>query len=123
MMACVRISVETRYLERESDADNERYVFAYQMTVQNDASVSAKLLRRHWIITDGNELRREVKGEGVVGKQPTIEAGNSFIYTSAVVLATPVGTMQGTYHFVDRDGTAFKGAIKPFLLAVPSVLN
>jgi ApaG protein len=117
------VSVQPRFLPEESDPDENRYVFAYTVTIRNDGDGTAQLLSRHWIITDGAGRVHEVRGEGVVGEQPTLAPGESFRYTSACPLDTPVGSMRGTYHCIAEDGTRFEAPIGEFVLSVPSRLN
>lgn len=119
------IDVEARaeYIGAQSDPDEGRYVFAYNITITNTGNVASKLLSRHWIITDGMGKRQEVRGEGVVGEQPHITPGDSFRYTSGSVLETPVGSMHGSYQMLADDGTRFEAQIEPFTLAVPRALN
>lgn len=119
----VDVSVVTRYLAEQSQPENDRFAFAYTITVQNNGQVPAKLLSRHWVITDGDGHVEEVRGEGVVGLQPLIAAGESHKYTSGTVMTTKVGTMQGSYEMVADDGKHFDAIIKPFRLAVPGALH
>lgn len=119
----IQISVETEYLENQSQPDKHRYAFAYHITISNTGSRAAQLIARHWIITDGNQEQQEVHGMGVVGEQPLIHPGDSFQYTSGVVLETPIGTMEGSYQLVNDAKEAFEAPISPFLLSVPNVLH
>ena len=119
----ISIQVENEFLSAESEPDNGRYVSAYTITLTNTGEVSARLLTRHWIITNSDGLVQEVHGEGVVGEQPYLVPGSRYRYTSGVVLATPVGTMQGSYQWVGDDGIAFEVPIPPFRLAVPGLLH
>ena len=119
----LEISVATQFLDEQSDPDGERYVFAYTIRIRNLGRLPAQLLDRHWVITDGNGKIEEVRGEGVVGEQPRLEPGEAFTYTSGAVLATAVGTMQGSYHMAGDDGTEFDAPIPPFTLAVPRTLH
>jgi len=114
---CVR--VQSQYLPEQSSPRDDRYVFAYTITITNEATYTAQLRTRHWIITDGRGGVEEVKGEGVVGEQPRLSPGQSFQYTSGVVLTTPIGTMQGSYRFWRDDGTYLDVAIATFSLASP----
>lgn len=120
-----QISVSPRafYIAEQSDADAGRYAFAYTITITNTGAMSAQLVSRHWIITDANNLVQEVKGQGVVGAQPKIKPGESFEYTSGSMLATPVGTMRGSYQMVADDGTRFDASIPEFTLSAPRVLH
>ncbi|WP_434709305.1 Co2+/Mg2+ efflux protein ApaG [Pseudomonas sp. R1-1] len=119
----VDVSVVTRYLAEQSQPEDDRFAFAYTITVQNNGQMPAKLLSRHWVITDGDGHVEEVRGEGVVGLQPLIAAGESHKYTSGTVMTTKVGTMQGSYEMVADDGKHFDAIIKPFRLAVPGALH
>ena len=117
------IEAETRYLEQQSSPEEDRFAFAYQITIRNTGSRTAQLLARHWVITDANHAEQEVHGSGVVGEQPSIEPGHSFVYTSGVVLETPLGTMQGEYQMLGEDGDTFEAPIAPFLLARPNEIH
>lgn len=117
------IAVATRYLEEESAPDDDRYVFAYTIQIRNIGSVPARLLHRHWVITDATGKVEEVRGEGVVGEQPWLRPGESFEYTSGAVLSTRVGTMHGEYELLADDGTRFEAAIPAFTLAMPRTLH
>jgi ApaG protein len=120
-----QISVSPRafYIAEQSDADAGRYAFAYTITITNNGAVPAQLISRHWIITDANNLVQEVKGQGVVGAQPKLKPGESFEYTSGSMLATPVGTMRGSYQMIADDGTRFDAPIPEFTLSAPRVLH
>jgi ApaG protein len=119
------ISVKTRtvYIADQSDPASDRYVFAYTITITNNGSVAAQLLSRHWIITDATDKVQEVRGKGVVGEQPHLRPGESFEYTSGSAIATPVGTMRGSYQMVAEDGTKFDVTIPEFTLSMPRVLH
>lgn len=119
----VDVSVTTRFLAEQSQPEHNRFAFAYNITVRNNGSLPARLLSRHWVITDGDGHVEEVRGEGVVGQQPLIEAGKSHSYSSGTVMTTKVGTMQGTYQMLSEDGKRFDAIIKPFRLAVPGALH
>ena len=119
----VDIAVRTAFIDNQSAPDASHYVFAYTITITNTGSVPAKLLTRHWVITDGNERVQEVRGVGVVGDQPHLSPCMSFEYTSGTVLETPIGTMQGSYQMLADDGTQFDAEIPPFLLTVPRQLH
>lgn len=120
-----RIGVDavTQYLENHSIPGEGRYVFAYTITICNEGRIPARLLRRHWIITDGNGKVREVRGDGVVGEQPRLLPGECFRYTSAALIETPVGTMRGEYEMLSDEGEFFDAPIPVFTLAVPGSLN
>ncbi len=116
----IEVGVKTSYIEDQSDPKGERFVFAYTITISNHGSAPARLLNRHWVITDANGKIQDVRGEGVVGKQPYLQPGEAFSYTSGTVLETPVGAMEGEYEMVDDDGRRFLAPIDPFALAMPS---
>jgi ApaG protein len=119
----IGIEVETHYIEEQSIPEEDRYVFAYTITIRNNGSQPAKLLTRHWIITDGDGNTQEVHGEGVVGEQPHIGPGDYFRYTSGTVLDTPVGTMEGSYQMLADDGEQFEAPIPVFTLSLPHTLH
>ncbi len=119
----IDVTVKTAYVRTQSDPDNARYVFAYTITITNNGSVSAKLLRRHWLITDANDKIQEVQGAGVVGKQPHLKPGDTFCYTSAAMIETPFGYMQGSYYLITDDGIEFDTEIPVFGLSVPHTLH
>ncbi|MHC2146911.1 Co2+/Mg2+ efflux protein ApaG [Pseudomonas fluorescens] len=119
----IDVSVVTRFLKEQSDPENERFAFAYTITVQNNGSLPAKLMSRHWLITNGDGQVEEVKGAGVIGQQPLIEPGKSHTYSSGAVISTQVGTMQGSYQMFAEDGKRFEAIIAPFRLAVPGALH
>lgn len=119
----IDIRIETGYLPEQSEPERERHLFAYTVTLRNTGSVPARLLSRHWIITDGNARVQEVRGSGVVGEQPYLMPGESFEYTSSCMLATPVGVMQGSYHMQADNGDEYDAPIAPFRLSVPGALN
>ena len=119
----VAVSSQTQYVAEQSDEESGRYVFAYTITIRNNGSIPAQLVSRHWIIADGRNQVQEVRGLGVVGAQPLIKPGESFEYTSGTAIATPVGTMRGSYQMVAEDGTHFDAQIPEFTLSVPRVLH
>ncbi len=119
----IEISVETEYLPHQSAPHHQQYAFAYHITIANRGKHSAQLISRHWIITDGNESRQEVQGQGVVGEQPLITPGDEYKYSSGVILETEIGTMSGTYHMLSDTGTPFDAPIPTFLLAVPNAVH
>jgi ApaG protein len=119
----INIEVETNYLDDQSEPREQRYVFAYTITIRNEGDLPAKLLTRHWIITDANGRVQEVRGDGVVGEQPYLKPGQGFRYSSGAVLETPVGTMQGSYQMLADDGAKFDAAIPAFRLAMPGMLH
>jgi len=119
----IRVDVETRYIEDQSNPEQDSYVFAYTITIQNKGRQSAKLLTRHWVITDSNQKVQEVRGDGVVGEQPLLEPGEQFVYTSGTMLETAVGTMKGSYQMLADDGSHFDANIDEFVLSTPRVLH
>jgi ApaG protein len=119
----IQVDVQTQYIAEQSDPEQERYVFSYTITLRNNGSVPAKLLTRHWIITNANGKTQEVRGEGVVGEQPHLKPGDGFRYTSGTVLETPVGSMQGSYQMVADDGVKFDAEIAPFTLSMPHTIH
>ena len=119
----IQVDVETAFVPEQSEIGNDRFVFAYTITIHNSGSEPAKLLNRHWVITDANGQTQEVRGEGVVGEQPYLKPGESFRYTSGTVLNTPVGSMQGEYEMISDNGSRFLAPIAPFSLAYPQALH
>ena len=113
----------TDYVDDQSEPSSDRYVFAYTITITNNGDVPARLISRHWIITDANGKVQEVSGDGVVGEQPHLNPGEEFRYSSGAVLETPVGAMQGLYRMESDSGANFDAPIAPFTLAVPGVLH
>ena len=119
----IRVEVETAYRDDQSDPNDGRYVFSYTITIRNEGDVPARLLTRHWLITDANGKVQEVRGDGVVGEQPYLKPGQGFRYSSAARIETPVGAMQGSYQMVGDDGIQFDAPIPPFRLAMPGILQ
>lgn len=119
----ISVNVRVTYVPEQSAPRLRRYVFAYTIRIANEGSTTAQLKNRHWIITDGDGRIEEVKGPGVVGKQPTLRPGDQFEYTSGCVLTTPRGEMRGTYEMHRPDGTQFEATIAPFELSLPYSLN
>ena len=119
----IEIKPVPQFIPEQSDPDDSRYVFAYTITIRNLGEIPAQLIARHWIITDANNEVQEVRGLGVVGNQPLLKPGESFEYSSGCSLATPVGTMKGSYQMVGEDGTRFEAEIPEFVLAIPRVLH
>ena len=117
------VTARAAFIPDQSDVDGSRYVFAYTITLTNTGSVPAQLISRHWIITDANNQIQEVKGLGVVGEQPHLRPDESYEYTSGTAIATPVGTMRGSYHMIAEDGTQFDAPIPEFTLSMPRVLH
>ena len=119
----VSVSAETQYAADQSDEGKDRFVFSYTVTIHNSGTVPAQLISRHWVITDASDKVQEVRGLGVVGAQPLLKPGEKFEYTSGTALATPVGTMRGSYQMQAADGTQFDAAIPQFTLSMPRVLH
>ncbi|MFV1992700.1 MAG: Co2+/Mg2+ efflux protein ApaG [Acidiferrobacterales bacterium] len=119
----INVGIKTTYLPNESSPDGSRYVFAYTVTLTNQGECPAKLITRHWIITDANNQVQEVRGEGVVGEQPHLQPGESFEYTSGTVLETPFGTMEGSYQMITDEGIEFDAVIPLFRLNIPGTLH
>lgn len=119
----VRVTVESTFLEEHSSPDENRFAFAYFVTIANEGGQRVQLRRRHWIITDGNGKVQEVTGDGVVGEQPHMRPGEEFQYTSGAVLETSVGIMRGSYRLVAEDGTIFEASIPQFTLSIPRTLH
>ena len=119
----IRVDVETNYVEEQSDPRERRFVFAYTITLRNEGQVPAKLLSRHWIITDANGKVQEARGDGVVGEQPHLKPGQGFRYSSGTMIETPVGAMQGSYTMMADDGERFDAPIAAFRLAMPGIVQ
>ena len=119
----IEVNVKTAYVSAQSTPEANRYVFAYTITITNAGTIAAKLVTRHWVITDANNKVQEVRGEGVVGEQPYLVPGMSFQYTSGTMIETPVGSMRGSYQMVAEDGTKFDAEIPPFMLSMPRTLH
>ncbi|HEX9179269.1 MAG TPA: Co2+/Mg2+ efflux protein ApaG [Burkholderiales bacterium] len=119
----VKVTARSEYIPEQSDEESGRYVFAYTITITNVGTVAAQLVSRHWVITDANNEVQEVRGLGVVGEQPLLKPDESYEYTSGTALATPVGTMSGSYQMVAEDGTRFDAPISAFTLSIPRVLH
>jgi len=119
----VAVAVKSEYLEEQSIPEDDRYVFAYHISITNEGDQGATLRSRHWFIADGNNDVHEVKGEGVVGEQPTIEPGETYRYSSGTVMSTHVGSMRGYYVMQADDGQLFHASIPVFTLATPNALN
>ena len=117
----VTVRVSVSYLPEQSDPDKGRWFWAYHIRIENEGRMTVQLLTRHWIITDGRGARHSVEGEGVVGEQPLIAPGGSFDYVSGCPLATPTGSMQGSYHMAGEDGSGFDVDIPKFALLAPAV--
>ncbi|MAR89363.1 MAG: Co2+/Mg2+ efflux protein ApaG [Pseudomonadota bacterium] len=119
----IEVEVRSEFMPEQSSQEQNRFVFSYHVSIENCGTLPAQLLSRHWIITDGNRQVQEVKGEGVIGEQPTIMPGETYEYSSGAVLTTPVGSMQGSYRMVDATGLEFDALIPVFTLAPPRALH
>lgn len=119
----ISITIKSQYLPEQSDPEISRYTFAYTINITNTGKTAARLLRRHWIITDANNKVMEVHGDGVVGEQPYLQPGESYQYTSGASLETPIGCMQGNYDMISEDGKEFEAPIPLFSLTMPKVLH
>lgn len=119
----ILVEASPHFIAEQSAPDQDRYVFAYTITITNAGEQPAKLLTRHWLITDANGKIQEVRGDGVVGEQPYLKPGESFRYTSGAILETPVGTMHGSYTLRAEDGDNFDTSIPKFTLSIPRTLH
>ncbi|NQY27038.1 MAG: Co2+/Mg2+ efflux protein ApaG [Piscirickettsiaceae bacterium] len=119
----IAVNVEANYLEHESDPSKERYIFSYKITIKNSGDKAARLLSRYWKITGGNGHEQEVEGDGVIGVHPHLLPEQEFTYTSAAMLDTPVGMMQGHYTMITDSGERFEVDIPAFSLAAPRSLH
>jgi len=119
----VLVEAKPQYIEAQSLPEDNRFVFAYTITITNVGEVPARLLTRHWLITDANGKVQEVNGDGVVGEHPHLNPGDSFRYTSAAMIETPVGVMQGKYQMQSDTGMQFSAQIPKFTLSIPRVLH
>jgi len=119
----VIVEVTPQYIESQSSPETNRYIFAYTITITNVGIHPAKLISRHWLITDSNGKTQEVKGTGVIGEQPRLKPGESFRYTSGAMIETPVGVMQGKYLMISDNGDQFKAPIPKFTLSIPRTLH
>ena len=119
----IKVAAQAFYLDEQSDPAHDRYVFAYTVVIQNHGNIPAKLLSRHWLITDANGKIEEVRGEGVVGEQPYLRPGEGFQYTSGAILETSVGSMTGSYQMLADDGMHFEAEIPAFVLSIPRTLH
>lgn len=119
----IEVTVKTAYIEEQSAPEDERYVFAYTITLNNDGKVAARLLSRHWLITNAEGKTQEVRGAGVVGEHPYLQPGEHYTYTSGTLLETPVGTMEGSYQMLGDDGEKFDAEVPAFTLSIPHSLH
>lgn len=119
----IKVEATAEFVAAQSNPDENRYVFAYHITITNVGSVTAQLISRHWVITDGNGKNQDVRGLGVIGEQPSLAPGQQYSYSSGSVIETPVGTMHGSYQMKAEDGHRFDAEIPEFMLAMPRVLH
>ena len=119
----IRVTVRSQYLAERSSPKAGQYAFAYTVNIANEGGEAAQLRSRHWVITQADGKVQEVRGEGVVGQQPLLQPGEQFEYTSWCMLATPAGSMRGSYQMVTADGERFDAEIAPFKLPQSSLLN
>ena len=119
----IKIEVETLFHEQQSQQHSARFVFSYNIKITNEGAEPVMLVSRYWHITDGHEKVQEVNGQGVIGQQPKITSGESFEYSSGIILQTPTGVMQGHYDFVTDNGEVIEAPIPAFALATPEHLH
>lgn len=119
----INVEVTPNYIEEQSSPDQHHYVFSYTVTITNDGKMPARLLTRHWIITDAMGEIQEVKGDGVVGEQPYLKPGEGFQYTSGTMMKTSSGSMTGSYQMLAEDGYHFEASIPEFYLLAPTTLH
>ena len=119
----VVVEVESAYSEAHSEPAEGNWFFLYTIRITNEGDEPVQLISRHWIITDGTGGEEEVRGPGVVGKQPVLSPGESFEYTSGCPLRTTVGSMRGTYQMITSEGESFEALVAPFTLSLPYALN
>ncbi len=117
------VVVTPSYLPEQSEPNQQQYLFSYRVQIRNNSAQAAQLISRHWVITDAEQNVQEVRGLGVIGKQPLIAPGEVFEYSSGCPLATPFGTMKGSFHFVGENGVPFDVSIDEFVLAIPRTLH
>lgn len=119
----ILVEAVPHFIESQSSPEENRYVFAYTITITNTGTVPATLLSRHWLITDANGKIQEVRGDGVIGENPYLKPGETFRYTSGAMIETPVGVMQGRYTMRSDEGDQFKALIPKFTLSIPRTLH
>ena len=119
----INITVNSYYLEEQSEPDEQHYVWAYQVTINNLGRDTVQLKNRYWKIIDSNGTKQEVRGEGVVGEQPILNPGEKFEYTSGTPLSTPSGFMEGYYEMETKNGNKFEATIPLFSLDSPNITN
>ncbi len=119
----IKINTDVHYIEEQSDEYQQRFVFSYTITIENNCEKTLQLMSRSWLITDANGAKVTVEGDGVVGQQPILQSGQRYRYTSGSVIKTPIGTMEGYYTFKDLQDNYYKVEIPMFSLAIPNILN
>ena len=119
----IRVLVRAEYAPERSQPSRNQWFFLYTVKISNESADQVQLVTRHWIVTDGSGQIDEVRGPGVVGKQPSLAPGESFEYTSGCPLATPFGIMEGTYQMVTGNGDTFDAKIAPFTLSEPYTVH
>jgi ApaG protein len=119
----IRVQVVARYSPERSQPTGNKWFFLYTVTISNESADTVQLLTRHWIITSGTGDVEEVRGPGVIGKQPTLAPGESFEYTSGCPLETSFGVMEGSYQMITADGNRFDAKIAPFALSEPYTVH
>ena len=119
----INIEASSEFVEVQSDPDEGRFVFSYQIRIHNNGSLPARLVSRHWFITDAEGKVQEVRGLGVIGEQPLLAPGQLFEYSSGCAIPTAIGTMRGSYQMEAEDGTDFEAEIPEFVLAGPRILH
>jgi len=122
-VAHVAVKVQVTFKPEESDATHDHWVYSYKITLHNTGKAAARLLTRHWIVTDGDERVQEIHGEGVVGRQPYLRPDDIFEYQSRVAIETPIGSMRGSFQMITDDGEQFDAPVAPFTLAPPNSLH
>ena len=119
----VKINTQVHFIEEQSDQYQDRFVFSYIITIENNSDKTLQLMSRSWVITDADGNKVAVEGDGEVGQQPIIQSGQRYRYTSGSIIKTPIGTMEGFYTMKDLQGGLFKVEIPVFSLAIPNILN
>lgn len=119
----IAVNISVKFIKEQSEPESKRYIFAYTINILNKGSINAKLLSRHWLITDADGKVQEVRGPGVVGEHPDLKPGESFTYTSGAIIETPVGSMQGSYQMQASNGALFDAEIEAFSLSDPKTLH
>ena len=115
----IAVDVAPIFLNEQSSPDEDRFVWAYRIRIENRGPITVQLRNRYWHITNANGAVQEVRGSGVVGKQPVLQPGEIFEYTSGAPLTTPSGIMVGHFEMVDDTGAKFEAAVPAFSLDSP----